>query len=50
MAFTVKNGPSSADKLLNFLVGKVMRATSGLAAPQTVRRMILERINTQSTE
>jgi len=43
-----KTGPDSAERLMNYLVGQVMQATSGRANPQIVRTMILERLDKES--
>jgi len=45
MASTKKIGPDSSERLMNFLIGQVMRQTSGRASPETVRQMILERLD-----
>lgn len=39
-----KTGEPSAEPLMNYLIGQVMKATSGRANPQIVREMILERL------
>ena len=36
------------ERLMNFLIGRVMQATSGRANPQIVRTMILERLDKES--
>ena len=36
--------PKSPEKLMDYLVGEVMKQTQGRANPQVVRAMILERL------
>jgi len=45
-----KTAESSAEPLLNYLIGQVMKATSGRANPQIVRKMILERLHKRQQE
>lgn len=37
------------EKLMGFLIGQVMKATNGRASPETVRKMILEKLHSEST-
>ena len=45
-----KSGLSSEESLLNFLLGQVMRETSGKANPQIARQMILDRVFNEPKE